>query len=141
MRSLRRAAAHIEFALVLPVAIVLITGTMEYAWLFWQRISLIDVVRKGCRDAAVVDPTREDPAAAAVGAMTRWAAAIHNGLACGDDAAGNCVLTAQLSGTIPRRSLECTATLVAYEPLIGLVPVPEEGVLVRSITLLELQVD
>ena len=57
----RRGANAIEFALVLPVLVMLLFGAMEYGWLFMNQIMLDASVAEGLRAASRVDPDDADP--------------------------------------------------------------------------------
>lgn len=53
MRRQRRGTEAIEFALILPVAIALIAGMVDYGWFFSQQMLLQDAVRHGARVGSV----------------------------------------------------------------------------------------
>ncbi len=53
-RNRDRGAAMVEFAIVLPLFLVLIFGIMEVGWLFSQQVEMRNAVREGAR-LAVVD--------------------------------------------------------------------------------------
>ncbi len=53
-RDRERGAAAVEFALVLPLFILLIFGTMEAGWFFSQQVEIRNAAREGAR-LAVVD--------------------------------------------------------------------------------------
>ncbi len=53
-RDREKGAALVEFAVVLPLFITLIFGTMEAGWLFAQQVELRNATREGAR-LAVVD--------------------------------------------------------------------------------------
>ena len=52
-RARRRGQAMVEFAIVGPVAIGLLTGILSGAWLFFQNSSLADGARGGARMASI----------------------------------------------------------------------------------------
>lgn len=54
----RRAAAVVEFAVVLPLLITILLGIIEYSWLFMARQTLQQAAREGCR-LAVLKTTTE----------------------------------------------------------------------------------
>jgi len=45
----------VEFALVLPVILLLILGIIQFGWIFHQQIQIDNAVRLGARSAAVGD--------------------------------------------------------------------------------------
>lgn len=49
----RRAAAVVEFAVVLPLLLVLLLGIIEFSWVFMVRQTLINAAREGCRVAVL----------------------------------------------------------------------------------------
>lgn len=55
----RRAAAVVEFAVVLPLLLTILFGIIEYGWVFMVRQTLQTAAREGCRLAVLqtsVDP-------------------------------------------------------------------------------------
>lgn len=58
-RGRRRAAAVVEFAVVLPLLLTILFGIIEYGWIFMVRQTLQTAAREGCRIAVLqssVDP-------------------------------------------------------------------------------------
>lgn len=49
--------AIVEFAIVLPVLILLILGSIEYGWLLYGKITLNSAAREGARVGAVMNTT------------------------------------------------------------------------------------
>ncbi len=49
----RRAAAIVEFAVVLPLLLTILFGIMEYGWVFMVRQTLQNAAREGCRVAVL----------------------------------------------------------------------------------------
>ena len=56
----KRAAAVVEFAVVLPLLLTILFGIIEYGWVFMVRQSLQTAAREGCRLAVL--QTATDPA-------------------------------------------------------------------------------
>ena len=54
-----RAAAVVEFAVVLPLLLTVLFGIIEYGWIFMVRQSLQTAAREGCRLAVL--QTTDDP--------------------------------------------------------------------------------
>lgn len=53
LRLRRRASTIVEFALVLPILLVLLLGVMEFAWLGRTHLALANAAREGARTAAL----------------------------------------------------------------------------------------
>jgi Flp pilus assembly protein TadG len=53
-----RAAAVVEFAIVLPLLITIVLGVIEYGWVFMVRLTMENAAREGCR-LAVLQTTGE----------------------------------------------------------------------------------
>ena len=71
----RTGSAAIEFALTLPLFVLLVTAIFEFGWMFFMRSTVIHAVRDGCRAGAVIPPG-ESPSASEVaqGQMTAFMA-------------------------------------------------------------------
>lgn len=141
-RSNRRGVNSIEFALILPVFLLLVGGTMEFAWVFWQRTTLVDIVRYGCREGSVISPSDGDPVGEALAAMENWGQVIHKGMACDNESGGYCTVEAEVKiSDAGMAELHCTATIEKYAPLLnlGFIPEPRKGVRAVSVIRLELQ--
>lgn len=61
--------ALVEFALVLPLLLVVVTGIIQFGVVFHDYLNLTDAVRAGAR-AAAVSATSSDPVASARSAVT-----------------------------------------------------------------------
>ena len=109
----RRGVELVEFALVLPLACVMLFSTMEFSWYMFQRGGVMDAARMGCRAAAQVNPNLDDVAGVAV---ARVQAELElAGLECEDDCA---ILITDLSDApLPRVVCEIR---VPYVPLTGM---------------------
>lgn len=55
-----RGAAMVEFALVLPILLVLVTGIIDAGYLFGQKLALNQAVREGARNAVVLTSSTKD---------------------------------------------------------------------------------
>ncbi len=115
----RRGAEAIEFALVMPVFLAIITAMMDLSWLFYTESSLDVSTHIGCRAGALVDPGRDESNLAEVHAVTNAAlvtAMEAQGL---DDCDNRCTSQVDTFGSAPARTLTCE---VAYQftPLLGL---------------------
>lgn len=121
-RLRRRGANAIEFALILPIFVTLMMGVIEYSWFFFQRSTVVNAVRDGCRAGAVIPPN-DDYETEAISAMDQILA--QGGVDCSASDI-SCTLEADEPGdsAFPQRHLDCSITVVA-PALMGLVPVPE----------------
>jgi hypothetical protein len=110
----RRGANAIEFALCMPVFVLIAAATIDFAWLFYHRSAVDAAVGFGCRDGALVDPLVGYPTTVAEQAVID--ALEDNGLPCD---AVSCTADASITGTMPNVSLVCGID-ITFEPLFGL---------------------
>ena len=93
-----RGAAAVEFALVLPVLVLLLFGIIEFGRGYNAKIELTGAVREGARQLALGKSTAAVQAAviSAAPGLTLTAADVTVGTACpGGDANGNATVSAQ----------------------------------------------
>lgn len=114
----RRGSSAVEFALTLPVFVLIIGMFADYGWVFFQKAMLDNAIHEGCRQGAVADPTRLDP-------HTVADTAIHDqmdtvGQPCGTD----CTVTLTDTGLSPAVSLKCEIDRPVTS-LTGIAPVPD----------------
>jgi hypothetical protein len=112
----RRGVEAIEFAMILPVFIVILFSIFEFSNYMFQRSATVDAARRGCRAAAQLDPAIDDYEAMLASRVTEVLNDSH--LLCGT--AGvvcNVDIKPAIDDTPPR--LICEAT-VTYRPLTGL---------------------
>jgi len=126
-RAASAGGAAIEFALVLPVFLALLSGIVDFGWVFFQQTNLQAAVREGARMGAMTATTATtDPRAVATlrvgAALTEYSLDIDGGK-----------VTAVYAGSSPNLLLSVSAT-VPFRPLIGLTPTPET--LTSSLTML-----
>lgn len=113
----RRGGNVIEFALTLPLFVVIVFAVFDYGWYFMTK-SVSDIAAaRGCRAGAIIDPVDADPSAAAMTEMTSWADLVLTDC----QGAGEC--TVSTLGSVPTRRLVCELDF-QFEPLVGLVPTP-----------------
>ena len=74
MSQARRGGNALEFALVVPVLLALVTGLVDYSWVFLLRNCAILSAREGARMGAVTDPAKSPENAAASAALETWQA-------------------------------------------------------------------
>lgn len=110
----RRGANAIEFALCMPIFVLLVAATVDFGWLFYHRSTVDAAVAEGCREGALVDPIAGYPTIVAEEALID--SLDRNGLPCEDVA---CEAHATLVGAMPTQSVQCTLQ-VTYQPLFGL---------------------
>jgi Flp pilus assembly protein TadG len=72
-RRSRRGANAIEFALILPVLLAMLTGIMDYGWLYMVRTAAVTAARVGAREGAFTPQDSDPDGAAATAANTQWA--------------------------------------------------------------------
>jgi Flp pilus assembly protein TadG len=56
----KRGTAVVEFAVVLPLLILILFGIIEFGWLFLVRQTLVNAAREGCRVAVLRTATDAD---------------------------------------------------------------------------------
>lgn len=114
---LRRGAAAVEFALTLPVVIVVASAVLDYSWFLNRSADVLTAVREGTRHGATIEQD-DDPAAEA---MTRTQTALTDyGFTC----SGSCSVNATVGDLDGMATVQVVAS-VPYEPIMGLVPTPE----------------
>ncbi|MEN0060737.1 MAG: TadE/TadG family type IV pilus assembly protein [Myxococcota bacterium] len=119
-RTKRRGANAVEFALLLPVFVLLVGGSVDLSWLMLQRGAMRSAVSRGCRAGSLVDPGLKESAVADV--HTRAQNAIRSLYEGSVGACPGCVVNTTMVGAIPNRALRCN--LVA--PWDGLTPALSE---------------
>lgn len=55
MRTLRRGSEVVEFAVSLPILLILVSGMIDFGWYYYQQSRLHDAVRHGARLGAVAE--------------------------------------------------------------------------------------
>ena len=118
----RRGASAIEFALTLPVIVVVLGGILEYGWYLFQLSNVVHALRDGTRIGVTVP--RADETGAAARAETHARAVLDGlGVPCTDG--GSCIVTATIaaSGDVDTLTM---AVEVDYEPIVGLLPTPSQ---------------
>ncbi len=126
-RTRQSGGAAIEFALILPVFIALLSGVLDFGWVFFQQTNLQAAVREGAR-LGVMKATTATPDPLAT-ATTR----VDTALTDYKFATAGRTVTAAYSGASPNLLLSVKA-VVPFHPLIGLTPTP--ATLTSSLTML-----
>lgn len=116
----RRGANAIEFALTLPVLLLVVSGVFDWSWLAYQRTALKSAVSAGCRAASLIDPGQDDAALPDLQEratdVTLDALEVYG--ASGPCAEG-CDVSVDLSGAPPGRVVRCTVA-GRFRPVWGL---------------------
>ncbi len=119
MRS-RRGAQAVEFALALPIMVMLVSGTADLSWYLHLKHGVVNVAGQAARAGAAVNPedTNLTPSQVAVGvAQDVWLQSY------GDNSLN---VSAVTSGVAPDQMLTVTATLdFTNRRMIGFVPTPD----------------
>ncbi len=117
-----RGAAMVEFALLLPVYLLLVFAILEYGWLMLSQASLGTAARDGCRQGAVVLPWVGSGSDGSIDTAQSVidARLAELGLSC---AQTTCEVTVAIEGDRPDQALTCDITR-DYGPIIGLLPTP-----------------
>ncbi len=119
----RRGGNAVEFALLMPVYLMIAFGVVDYGWVMYHVAALHSAAHHGCRSATLVDPGMGEADAGAVIEAAELAMVDRfeaYGPGCPVE---GCIAQAELTGTVPQRSLVCTLTL-PVDPMVGYVPVP-----------------
>jgi len=59
-KGVKRAAAVVEMAVVLPILITILFGIIEFGWTFMSYQSIVNAAREGCRVAVLEGSTDTD---------------------------------------------------------------------------------
>ncbi|MCB9670325.1 MAG: pilus assembly protein [Alphaproteobacteria bacterium] len=122
-RRHRRGANAIEFALTLPVFLLVTFGMMEYGWYFAKTAQVNGAVAHSCREGSLIDPKNVP---AYLGSCTGYGCVekqvedllipqiTSSNLACND-------CSATVSGSVPNIVVDCVAD-VQYIPLTAYLP-------------------
>ena len=119
MNAARRGAAAVEFALTMPVLLVIIFGVLDYSWYIKQATDVVRATREGLR----VGVTVAVDAGPDVAAEAQVATVLSGyGMAC--DGSLDCEIEASTT-TVEGLNAVSLEVRVPYVPLIGMVPTPE----------------
>ena len=135
----RRGSNLIEFALILPVAVVMFFGIFENGWYVYQSWAVNKATADGCRLGAFVHPKGggfSSPVYVASWNMKDQMS--YAGLDCEKDTKLECQFTAELVGATPLVSLVC-GTSIRYKQITGLIPGVPTHVTATTTALLEMQ--
>ena len=126
----RRGANAVEFALLLPVFVALVTGSIEFGWMLFQAGAARTAVTRGCRTAALLDPGLREANLASI--QLAADTAVKQTLVQTGGKCSGCSVTTAAVGTRPNRSIRCTLN-VPYVSLTSMAmgPAMTEAVTVR----------
>ena len=132
----RRGSASIEFALTLPIVILLISAVVDYGWYIAQQTQVLQAVGDGARHGITVAsdavPAPEDAAVAHTQTVLTGL-----GIPCNVD--DDCEFEARIDTVGDLRAMRVSVTL-NYTPIAGLVPNPEK-ITAETVMAMEDQVD
>jgi hypothetical protein len=105
----RRGGNAIEFAMCLPLWVLVVAAVMDFGWIFYAQATLDAAANIGCRDGALMDPGEGDLNLEEIEEVTtlRMLAVLA---AFGEDSCDHCGVSASTAGDPPQRSLICEAT-------------------------------
>ncbi|MFT6142802.1 MAG: hypothetical protein ACJAZO_002097 [Myxococcota bacterium] len=115
----RRGASAVEFALTLPIVVVLAAITVEWGWVLSQQAWIHAAARDSTRFAVELDPNDFDVEQQAIQSAGEWLAGYQ--FDCADTL---CAIDAQVGHILGRDALTVLID-VDYQPIFGLIPVPE----------------
>lgn len=116
-RRWRRGANAIEFAIILPIWVMITLGIIEFSWMYYQQSALNASAALGCRAGSLVDPGDDDQYISAVETKAEevlLASLIDSGGGLCD----TCLVDAYTVGTAPGRSLVCEVSR-EVDPILG----------------------
>ena len=117
---IRRGASALEFALTLPVVLVILAGILEYGWYLFQLANVVHALRDGARIGVTVPLDDATPPTARAESHAR---AVLSGLGVPCDSGGGCVVVASIGSTGEVDVLNLSIE-VDYTPVVGLLPSP-----------------
>lgn len=109
-----RGAVAIEFALVLPILLILLLGMMDYGWYFFCQLTVTNAAREGARAGTLV----------VNGDAGRATTVTRNAIA----AAGLGAQSTDVNVTItPSPTTVSVDVRMHFRPLVGIVPLPGDA--------------
>ncbi len=117
---IRRGASALEFALTLPIVMVVLTGILEYGWYLFQLSNVVHALRDGTRIGVTV-PLDDD--GGPVPRAETHARAVLDGLGVPCTEGGGCIVRANIAvvGDVEAMTMSIE---VDYSPIVGLLPSP-----------------
>jgi Flp pilus assembly protein TadG len=127
-RAHRRGSNAIEFALTLPIFVILLSGMIDFSWYFFTGWRVSSAVREGLRVASVT-PVTDDP-------VDRAETAVENAGTAYEVTWVSGFPTASIIGSPPDRGIQVSAR-ADVPPLIGIIPVVPDEVRYQAVMRLE----
>jgi Flp pilus assembly protein TadG len=126
-RLSRRGSNAIEFALILPVLLILVAGVVDLGQLLYLADATVAAVAEGARAGALADPDDgEIPTAVADVAATQWWTAA--------EIPASFAVASQVTGAAPDAVLEVRGT-VTFNAAFGLIDLPASASYTQTIRL------
>jgi Flp pilus assembly protein TadG len=124
-----RGVAAVEFALVLPLLIMLLMGILDYGWYFFIHLTTTNAAREGARTATTYAGACPNGAAQSAAVTS-----VSNSMAKIGQAANTQTVVTCSTGPLGEPEFQVTVT-VLFPQLTGysLLPMPKEGDQVRSV--------
>lgn len=121
LRKNEKGQSLVEFALVLPILLLLVLGMLEYGWMLNAKISVTGAAREGARASSVVGKANSSQA------YDKAFAAANAYMGAGTFAAGDVTVTV---------SADSVKVTIKYdkEPLVGLY-IKEDMLITSSVTM------
>ena len=120
--KMRRGASALEFALTLPVVMIVLAGILEYGWYLFQLANVVHALRDGTRIGVTVPLTDTIPP---TDRAEQHARSVMNGLGVPCDEGEGCTITAIITPSEEFDVLNLTIE-VDYTPIVGLLPSPSQ---------------
>lgn len=119
LRRPRRGAEALEFALVLPVFILIIAGMIDVSWLFYVESGLDSSTSIGCRKGALIDPGIAESNLGEVETTTNSSLVVAMAQQGIRNCEERCATEVSVVGQTPSRTLVCEVTC-DFQPLLGM---------------------
>ena len=117
----RRGSAAIEFALTLPIILMLISAVADYGWYLAQQTQALQAVGDGVRHGITV---ASDAVPAPEDAAVAHTQTVLSGLGIACDSNDDCEFNAEISTVGDLRAMRVSVSF-NYTPIAGLVPNPD----------------
>jgi len=121
MRHARRGASALEFALTLPILLIIVSAIAAYGWFLAQQTQVLQAVGDGARLAATV---ARDAATGPEDAAVEHTRTVLTGMGIPCSAGEDCELEAEITSSGSLDVITVRAS-IGYSPVTGLVPNPE----------------
>ena len=116
LREPRKGTAALEFALTIPLFVVILAGIVELSWMGYRYVNVLTSVTWGCRVGSVIEGDGTSPHPATMFAKSSIESKL-NGTMFDCSGGGDCTVTVTNVNTAPLQSLVCKAD-VLHTPLL-----------------------